>query len=53
MCDKKTVFSDGGGALGHPRVFINLVSVCTSVNDGKPDGYLFSVKYKQNLATDL
>ena len=24
VCDKRVVFSDGGGALGHPKVFINL-----------------------------
>lgn len=26
VCDKRVVFSDGGGPLGHPRVYINLVS---------------------------
>ena len=26
VCEKRAVWSDGGGALGHPRVFINLVS---------------------------
>lgn len=24
LCKERVVFSDGGGALGHPRVFINL-----------------------------
>lgn len=26
VCEKRVVASDSGGALGHPKVFINLVS---------------------------
>jgi hypothetical protein len=26
VCDEKTVWSNSGGALGHPKVYINLVS---------------------------
>jgi len=27
VCDKRVIPSDSGGPLGHPKVFINLVSI--------------------------
>ena len=44
ICEKRSVFSDGGGALGHPRVFINLVSGKNKARIKKKNAKLISMK---------